>query len=80
MYRIKPVPRERAAPQVQEWYRQDIETSGTVQSASAIYSHRPAVLPAFRELISAVDEASELPEQIRWLVDAKAASLVGCPS
>ena len=80
MYRIKPLPPEQATPQVQEWYKNDIDSFGVIQGASAIYSYRPAVLTGFRQLINSVDKDSGLTDHIKWLSDVKTASMVGCPT
>jgi hypothetical protein len=68
-----------AAPIVREAMASNRSTHGQVLPSTGLYGYAPTILRGTRELDKGITEAGRIPQQLRFLVNVRVASLVGCP-
>ena len=78
MAAVSPVPREKAAPDVQPVYDQLAQTFGQVPSFYAVMAHRPAALKAFLTLYAAIMREGTVEPRLKELAYLKTSLLNGC--
>ncbi|HEY7293452.1 MAG TPA: hypothetical protein VH916_00365 [Dehalococcoidia bacterium] len=79
MDRIRPLSREEAHPDVQQFYDQDLKSFGLVLNPTGVFAYRPPIMAAVRQLNRSLRKEPTLPAALRALVCVRIASLVGCP-
>ena len=79
MSRIPPLDIDTAPPEARPLFEMDIEAYGQALNTTAISAYRPGIALAVKGLGKAVTEAGLIPAQLRFLVNVRVASLVGCP-
>ncbi len=79
MDRIRPLSREEAHPDVQQFYDQDMKAFGLVLNPTGVLAYRPPIMTAMRQLNRSLYKDSTLPAGLRALVCVRIAAKVGCP-
>jgi len=79
MPRIRPLPRDQAAPAAQAVYDQDVELFGTVLNGTQVLAHRPSILVATGQLIWSAEDGSVVDPTLRALICLRVATQIGCP-
>ena len=79
MSRIPPLNIDTAPPEARPLFEQDIEAYGQALNTTAVSAYRPGIARAVRRLGKEVAEAGLIPAQLRFLINVRVASLVGCP-
>jgi hypothetical protein len=87
----KPLPKEhptsrlaspdasRLPASVRQILSEETERFGAPLNTTMVWAHHPALLAAFRAWRVATNEAALIPEQLKYLVYVRVASLNGCP-
>lgn len=87
----KPVPKEHptsrlASPDaaglpasVRQILNEETERFGAPLNTTLVWAHNPALLAAYRVWREALNEATLIPEHLKYLVYVRVASLNGCP-
>ena len=57
----------------------DTTLFGEVLNSTRVYAHCPTILDAAKAMGSGVSRSGHLPEELRCLINVKAAVMVGCP-
>jgi hypothetical protein len=78
MARIPALDIESAPEEARPYFESDLEAYGQVLNTTAIAAYRPGIAGAARRLGAAVSEAGLIPAQLRFLLNVRVASLVGC--
>ena len=79
MPRIGPVEPEKASPATRQRMDRDLEQHGHVLPGTGIYGHAPTIQDGARALDAGITAAGRIPQQLRRLMNLRAASIVGCP-
>jgi hypothetical protein len=79
MSRIPPLDQDDAPPEARPFFEKDLEVFGQVLNTTQIAAYRPGIAAAAKQLGQAVIDAGLIPEQLRFLLNVRVASLVGCP-
>ena len=79
MSRIPPLEPASASPEARALFEQDEQVFGQVLNTTAVAAYRPTIAAAAKQLGKAVGEAGLIPAELRFLVNVRVASLVGCP-
>jgi hypothetical protein len=79
MPRMRMISAEEAAPSVRQRMEQDIARWGRVLPGTGISGHAPTIPEGTRALDAGITAAGRIPQQLRRLMNVRAASLVGCP-
>jgi alkylhydroperoxidase family enzyme len=77
--RIKGVPLEQAAPNVQRLYRKTAEALGRVTIPLTAFAHCPEVAEAYSALAGALMRSSGVEPRLKTLACVRAAQIAGCP-
>jgi hypothetical protein len=77
--RIPPLDRDDTSPEFQVFFDRDTANYGQPLNTTRIAAYRPSIAIAARALSQAVAEAGLIPAQLRFLLNVRVASLVGCP-
>ena len=64
---------------VREIFAEETEQFGTPLNTTVVWAHHPALLAAYRAFRKAMNEASLIPDGLKYLVYVRVASLNGCP-
>ena len=75
---VNPLPKEQAAPEVQETYDAMIKKGGKMPNFFANMAHRPDVLKKFLPLYAAIVNAGTVEPRYKELAYLKTAMLNGC--
>lgn len=79
MSRLRPVDPEQASPEARALFDQDQAVFGQVLNTTAVAARRPKIAAAAKALGKAVGSGGLVPAQLRFLMNVRIASLVGCP-
>jgi hypothetical protein len=79
MPRIKPLSRDEAHPDAQEFFDQDERAFGMVLNPTGVFAYRPPIQKAARELGRSVGRDGVLDAGLRSLICVRIATMVGCP-
>ena len=77
--RIKGVPLEEAAPNVQRIYRKTAEALGRVTIPLTAFAHCPEVTQAYSALAVALMRAPGVEPRLKTLACVRTAQIAGCP-
>jgi alkylhydroperoxidase family enzyme len=77
--RVKGVPLEEAAPNVQELYRKLAERFGRVALPLTALAHCPQVAEAYSALAGAITRSQVVEPRLKTLACVRAAQIAGCP-
>ena len=77
--RIKGVPLEEAAPNMQRLYRQITERFGRVAAPLTAFAHCPEVADAYSALADALARSRVVEPRLKSLACVRAAQIAGCP-
>jgi hypothetical protein len=79
MPRIRLVDPEVAAPFTRELIERDLAQHGYVYPGTGIYGHAATIQQGARALDAGITNAGRISQQLRKLMNVRAAQLVGCP-
>ena len=79
MSRIPPLDQDSASPEARPFFEADLETFGQVLNTTQIAAYRPGIAAAAKRMGQAVSAAGLISDQLRFLLNVRVASLVGCP-
>jgi hypothetical protein len=79
MARIRPVPESEAPAEVRALFARNHELYGQVLNSTGVYAHRPGIQLGVKGLADAVAGSGLVPARLRYLLNVRVASLVGCP-
>jgi alkylhydroperoxidase family enzyme len=77
--RIKGVPVEEAAPNVQRLYAKTAQAVGKVTLPLTAFAHCPEIAEAYSGLAAALTRAQGVPARLKTLACVRAAQIAGCP-
>jgi alkylhydroperoxidase family enzyme len=77
--RIKGVPLEEAAPNVQRIYHKTAEALGRVTIPLTAFAHCPEVTEAYSALAAALLRAPGVESRLKTLACVRTAQIAGCP-
>jgi alkylhydroperoxidase family enzyme len=77
--RIKGVPVEEAAPNVQRLYERTAQAVGRVTLPLTVFAHCPNIAEAYSRLGAALSRAEGVPARLKTLACVRAAQIAGCP-
>lgn len=64
---------------VHQILREETEQFGAPLNTTMVWAHHPVLLAAYRAWRKAMNEATLIPENLKYLVYVRVASLNGCP-
>jgi hypothetical protein len=79
MPRIRLVELDEAAPFTRNLMERDLAQHGYVYPGTGIYGHAPTIQEGARALDAGITGAGRIDQQLRKLMNVRAAQLVGCP-
>jgi hypothetical protein len=79
MDRIRPLDRDEAHPDAQQFFDQDERVFGLVLNPTRVMAYRPPILAAAKGLGRSVAKDAVLPAGLRAMICVRIAMLVGCP-
>ena len=79
MSRIPPLDPDGASPEAKALFGRDLEVFGQVLNSTQVAAYRPTIAEAAKRLGQAVATAGLIPDQLRFLINVRVASRVGCP-
>jgi hypothetical protein len=79
MPRIRLIEKEEAAPFTRGLIERDLAQHGYVYPGTGIYGHAPTIQEGTRALDAGITGAGRVDQQLRKLMNVRAAQLVGCP-
>ena len=79
MPRIRLIGADEASPATRSRMDRDVEQHGHVLPGTGIYGHAPTIQEGARALDVGISAAGRIPQQLRRLMNLRAASIVGCP-
>lgn len=79
MPRIRSVDPEKASPATRQRMDRDMEQHGHVLPGTGISGHAPTIQEGTRALDAGITNAGRIPQQLRRLMNLRAAQIVGCP-
>lgn len=65
--------------QVRRVLEEEAQQFGTPLNTTLVWTHHPALLAAFRAWRTAIGKTALIPEDLKYLVYVRVASLNGCP-
>jgi alkylhydroperoxidase family enzyme len=77
--RIKAVPLEEAAPNVQRLYKKTAERLGRVPIPLTAFAHCPEVAETFSALAGALTRSRAVEPRLKTMACVRAAQIAGCP-
>jgi alkylhydroperoxidase family enzyme len=77
--RIKGVPLEEAAPNVQRLYQKTVERLGRVPIPLTAFAHCPEVAETFSVLAVALTRSQGVEPRLKTMACVRAAQIAGCP-
>ena len=77
--RIKAVPLEEAAPNVQRLYKKTAERLGRVPIPLTAFAHCPEVAETFSALAAALTRSRAVEPRLKTMACVRAAQIAGCP-
>ncbi len=77
--RLRPPGITRVASPVREILEEETRRFGVPLNPTMVWAHHPALLVAYRAWRKAMNEATLIPEALKYLVYVRVASLNGCP-
>jgi hypothetical protein len=79
MPRISGIDPEKASPATRQRMDRDMEQHGHILSNTGISGHAPTIQEGMRALDAGITAAGRIPQQLRRLMNLRAAQIVGCP-
>jgi hypothetical protein len=79
MPRIEGIDPEKASLAIRSRMDRDVEQHGHVLPGTGIYGLAPTIQEGARALDAGITSAGRIPQQLRRLMNVRAASIVGCP-
>ena len=79
MPRIRGIDPEKASPATRSRMDRDMEQHGHILPGTGISGHAPTIQEGTRALDAGITAAGRIPQQLRRLMNLRAAQLVGCP-
>lgn len=79
MERIRPLERDEAHADAQQFFDQDERVFGLVLNPTRVFAYRPPILAAAKGLGRSVAKDATLPAGLRAMICVRIAMLVGCP-
>ncbi|HVB81094.1 MAG TPA: hypothetical protein VNE82_14240 [Candidatus Binataceae bacterium] len=77
--RIKGVPLEEAAPNVQQLYQKFAERFGRVATPLTAFAHCPEIAEAYWAMTGALARSQVVEPRLKSLACVRAAQIAGCP-
>jgi hypothetical protein len=77
--RIKGVPLEEAAPNVQRLYQKTVERLGRVPIPLTAFAHCPEVAETYSALAGALTRSQGVEPRLKTMACVRAAQIAGCP-
>ena len=77
--RIKGVPLEEAAPNVQRLYQKTVERLGRVPIPLTAFAHCPEVAETFSALAGALTRSRGVEPRLKTMACVRTAQIAGCP-
>ncbi len=78
MGRVRPLTGEEAAPEVQPIFDQNLKAFGQVLNSTGLYAYRPSIQLGVRALSDGITASGLIPSRLRFLINLRVASQVGC--
>lgn len=79
MPRIRPLKEEEVPQESRIHFQKDRNFFGTVLNSTGVYAYCPPVLSGAKTMGAAVERSGRLRKQLRFLLNVRAAGMVGCP-
>ncbi len=77
--RIRPLSRDEAREDVQQYFDQDLARFGMVLNPTQVFAHSPEVMRGARALGTGVAKAGRIDAGLKALLCVRVAAQVGCP-